>query len=154
LLRLHCASLKMTDENDDNGSRGFQPDSCFLHNLSTNSRLAGTTLSVSEYQSYQEDQSPFHDLKAVWSLLLSKYTNTSTVLFGAIPDSGILEEWRAYVNEEAPMLQAVSLNKVRDWKSGEAGSQDRFNTFLLEGIGLKAIERLAQVKVRTVQLVF
>ncbi|GLA43040.1 putative NRPS-like protein biosynthetic cluster [Aspergillus niger] len=141
----------MTDENDDNGSRGSQPDSCFLHNLSTNSKLAGTTLSVSEYQGYQGDQSPFQDLKAVWSLLLSKYTNTSTVLFGAISDSGILEEWRAYVNEEAPMVQAVSLDKIRNWEYGETGSQDRFNTFLLEGIGLKAIGRLAQVK-STLQL--
>ncbi|KAI3020461.1 hypothetical protein CBS147482_1997 [Aspergillus niger] len=136
----------MTAENDDNGSRGSQPDSCFLHNLSTNSKSAGTTLSVSEYQSYQGDQSQFQDLKAVWSLLLSKYTNTSTVLFGAISDSGILEEWRAYVNEEAPMVQAVSLVKVRNWEYGETGSQDRFNTFLLEDIGLKAIGRLAQVK--------
>ncbi|GKZ92999.1 hypothetical protein AnigIFM59636_006063 [Aspergillus niger] len=138
----------MTHENDDNGSRGSQPDSCFLHNLSTNSKSAGTTLSVSEYQSYQGDQSQFQDLKAVWSLLLSKYTNTSTVLFGAISDSGILEEWRAYVNEEAPMVQAVSLVKVRNWEYGETGSQDRFNTFLLEDIGLKAIGRLAQVKSR------
>ncbi|GFN16130.1 nonribosomal peptide synthase [Aspergillus tubingensis] len=136
----------MTDKNDETGSRGSQHDSCFLHNLSTNLNSTGTTLSVSEYQNCQRNQSPFQDLKTAWSILLSKYVNTSTVLFGAISASGTLEEWKASINEEAHIPQAISLYKVRDWENRELGSDHDFNTFLLESIGLKAIERLAQVK--------
>ncbi|OJZ91941.1 hypothetical protein ASPFODRAFT_176208 [Aspergillus luchuensis CBS 106.47] len=136
----------MTDKNDETGSRGSQHDSCLLHNLSTNLKSTGTTLSVSEYQDCQRNQSPFQDLKITWSILLSKYVNTSRVLFGAISDSGTLEEWRASVNEEAHFPQAISLYKVRDRENGELCSECCFNTFLLENIGLKAIERLAQVK--------
>ncbi|PYH74752.1 gramicidin S synthetase 1 [Aspergillus vadensis CBS 113365] len=136
----------MTDKNNETGSRGSQHDSCFLHNLSTNLKSTGTTLSVSEYQDYQRNQSPFQDLKTAWSILLSKYVNTSTVLFGAISDSGTLEEWRASVNEEAHIPQAISLDKVRERENGDLCSDCCFNTFLLESIGLKAIERLAQVK--------
>lgn len=149
---MYGQSPNMTDKNDETGSRGSQHDSCFLHNLSTNLNSTGTTLSVSEYQNCQRNQSPFQDLKTAWSILLSKYVNTSTVLFGAISASGTLEEWKASINEEAHIPQAISLYKVRDWENRELGSDHDFNTFLLESIGLKAIERLAQVKVRIVQL--
>ncbi|GKZ17001.1 putative NRPS-like protein biosynthetic cluster [Aspergillus brasiliensis] len=137
----------MAGKIDDNGSRGLQHvDSCFLHNLSTHTKSAGTTLSVSEYQSYENYPSPFQDVKTAWSLLLAKYTNSAAVVFGVISNNGLLEEWRVVINEEAPMSQAVFLDKVHIWSHGESGSEDRFNTFLLDDIGPKAIKRLAEVK--------
>ncbi|PYH36058.1 gramicidin S synthetase 1 [Aspergillus neoniger CBS 115656] len=117
----------MTDKNNETGSRGSQHDSFFLHNLSTNLKSTGTTLSVSEYQDCQRNQSPFQDLKTAWSMLLSKYVNTSTVLFGAISDSGTLEEWRASVNEVAHIPQAISLYKKHvDLTIGIDYSKSRF----------------------------
>ncbi|PLN80181.1 nonribosomal peptide synthase SidD [Aspergillus taichungensis] len=70
-------------------------------------------------------------IEVAWSIILSKYTDSQTVIFGILCNAGnnqSLEQWQATIDERAPINSATKLQRIREWLPDDNSYCNIFNT--------------------------